>query len=111
MSSESVFFVWSEMMFFMLKSLSLVGEWICLEGTFGSVFDFDSIQGFIKPMNLWIRDPDNEKLVVITKINLGCETYRWTRKLNSPPPMKITEFETEKENLFSWIHTNMFALV
>ena len=42
-----LFFAWSEIMFFMLKSLSLAGERISLEGTFGFVFDFDSIQGFM----------------------------------------------------------------
>jgi len=31
----------------MLKSMCLVGERICLEGTFGSVFDLDSNQGFL----------------------------------------------------------------
>ena len=39
--------MWLEIMIFMLKSLRLASERICLEGTFGSVFDFDSIQGFM----------------------------------------------------------------
>ena len=36
----------------MLKSLRLVGERICLEGTFGSVFDFDKV-GRVFPMVIW----------------------------------------------------------